>query len=438
MACDGVEPAPRCGGWLFFWGEEEAPVEFFKVVSPAEAMEAVQGFAPLPAEEVSAFEAVGRILAEDVLSPVDLPDFPRATMDGYAIQAADSFGAGESIPAYLEVVGQVLMGAVPPFRVGRGQAARLSTGGMIPEGADAVVMEEYTSRPDEGTLEVRRAVSAGENVLAPGDDLRKGERILPAGSRLRSQDIGAFAGVGVTVLKVRRRPRVAILPTGDELVDPRAEPRPGQVRDINRFSLAAAVIEAGGLPETHEILPDDLPAIRARLGEAVGRADVVLISGGSSMGVRDHTVEAIDSLGEPGVLVHGISIKPGKPTIIGRIRRGGVDKAVVGIPGHPVSAFMIFHAFVRPILRQLSGQVSSFADEAGRLTARLARNLPSAPGREDLVRVSLERKDGVLLAHPLMGNSAMISTLTKADGFITIPLEREGLPAGSEVRVTLY
>ncbi|MBI4250948.1 MAG: molybdopterin molybdenumtransferase MoeA [Candidatus Tectomicrobia bacterium] len=417
---------------------EEARVEFFKVVSPAEAMEAVQGFAPLPAEDAPAFEAVGRILAEDVVSPVDLPDFPRATMDGYAIRAADSFGAGESIPAYLDVVGQVPMGEAPSFRVGRGQAARMSTGGMLPEGADAVVMEEYTSRPDERTLEVRRPVSAGENVLAPGDDLRKGERILPAGSRLRSQDIGAFAGVGLTVLKVRRRPRVAILPTGDELVDPRVEPRPGQVRDINRFSLAAAVTEAGGLPATEDILPDDLPTIQARLREAVERADMVLISGGSSMGVRDHTVEAIDSLGEPGVLVHGISIKPGKPTIIGRIRRGGVDKAVVGIPGHPVSALMIFYAFVRPILRQLSGEAASFASEGGKVRARLARNLPSAPGREDLVRVTLERKDGSLIAHPLMGNSAMISTLTRADGFLTIPLEREGLPAGSEVQVTLY
>ncbi len=413
-------------------------MEFFKVISPAEAMEAVRGFSPLPAEEVPAFEAVGRILAEDALSPVDLPDFPRATMDGYAIRAADSFGASESIPAYLEVVGQVSMGAAPSFRVGRGQAGRVSTGGMIPEGADAVVMEEHTSTPDETTLEVRRPVSVGENVLAVGDDLRAGERILPAGARLRSQDIGAFAGVGVTVLKVRRRPRVAILPTGDELVDPRAEPKPGQVRDINRFSLAAAVIEAGGAPETEEILPDDLARIKARLAEAVERADVVLISGGSSMGVRDYTVEAVDSLGEPGVLVHGISIKPGKPTIIGRVRRGEVDKAVVGIPGHPVSALMIFHAFVRPILRQLSGESPSPAGEAGQLTARLSRNLPSAPGREDLVRVTLERKDGSFLAHPLMGNSAMISTMTKADGFITIPLEREGLPAGTEVRVTLY
>jgi len=413
-------------------------VEFFKVVSPAEAMRAVQGFAPLPAEEVPAFEAVGRILAEEVRSPADLPDFPRATMDGYAIQAADSFGAGESVPAYLEIAGEVRMGEAPGFKVGRGRAARVSTGGMIPEGADAVIMDEHTSRPDEGTLEVRRPVSAGENVLAPGDDLRKGGVILPAGRRLRSQDIGAFAGVGVVLLRVRRRPRVAILPTGDELVDPRAEPRPGQVRDINRFSLAAAVVEAGGIPETEDILPDDLPAIQARLRGAAERADVVLISGGSSMGARDHTVEAIDSLGEPGVLVHGISIKPGKPTIIGRIRRGSVDKAVVGIPGHPVSALMIFHAFVRPILRQLMGEADSFAAEAGRVTARLARNLPSAPGREDLVRVTLERKDGLLVAHPLMGSSAMISTLTRADGFLTIPLEREGLPAGTDVQVTLY
>ncbi|MEE9274844.1 MAG: gephyrin-like molybdotransferase Glp [bacterium] len=413
-------------------------MDFFKVVSPEEAMEAVRGFPPLPAEEVSVIGAVGRILAESVRSPVDLPDFPRATMDGYALRAADSFGAGESIPAYLDMVGQVPMGAAPDFGLARGQAARVSTGGMLPEGADAVVMVEYTTAPDEETVEVRRAASVGENVLAVGDDLKAGEEILSAGARLRSQDIGALSGVGVLEVKVGRRPSVAILPTGDELVDPRVEPKPGQIRDINRFSLAAAVVEAGGIPATEEILPDDLDVIKARLAEALGRSDVVLISGGSSMGVRDFTVEAINSLGEPGVLVHGISIKPGKPTIIGRVKRGGEDKAVVGIPGHPVSALMIFHAFVRPIIRQLSGEAAPGYGEERGVLARLSRNLPSAPGREDLVRVTLERGEEGLLAHPLMGNSAMISTMTKADGYITIPLEREGFTEGTEVRVSLY
>ncbi len=413
-------------------------MEFFKVVSPEEAMESVRGFLPLPAEEVSAFDAIGRILSEDVVSPEDLPDFPRSTMDGYAVRAADTFGASESIPSYLDVVGHVPMGEAPSFPVGPGQAGRINTGGMIPEGADAVVMDEYTSTPDQDTVEIRKPASVGEHVLAVGDDLKAGEMILAEGSRLRSQDIGAFSGVGITSFKVHRRPRVAILPTGDELVDPRQKPGPGQVRDINRFSLAAAVIESGGIPETEDILPDDLATIKARLADAVERVDVVMISGGSSMGVRDYTVEAIDSLGEPGVLVHGISIKPGKPTIIGRVRRGNVDKAVVGIPGHPVSALMIFHAFVRPILRQLSGKTSSDVVVKAGVTALLSRNLPSAPGREDLVRVKLERNGEGVTAHPLMGNSAMISTMTKADGFITIPMEQEGLKAGTEVQVTLY
>jgi molybdopterin molybdotransferase len=271
-----------------------------------------------------------------------------------------------------------------------------------------------------------------------GDDLKVGETILSRGVRLRSQDIGAFSAVGVTACQVYRRPCVAILPTGDELVDPREKPRPGQVRDINRFSLAAAVIEAGGIPQAEDILPDDLAIIKTRLAEAVERADLVLISGGSSMGVRDYTVEAIDSLGEPGVLVHGISIKPGKPTIIGRVWRGNVDKAVVGIPGHPVSALMIFHAFVRPILRQLSGEAPNGSALETGVVAMLSRNLPSAPGREDLVRVRLEKNGEGIIAHPLMGNSAMISTMTKADGFITIASEQEGLKAGTEVSVTLY
>ena len=413
-------------------------MEFFKVVSPEEAKEALQGFRALGAERLSSFDAVGRVLAEDVHSPVDLPDFPRATMDGYALRASDSFGASEAIPAYLDVVGQVPMGAAPVFSVGRGEAARILTGGMVPEGADAVVMEEFTSAPDAETLEVRRPAAVGENVLAVGDDLKKGELILGAGARLRSQDVGALAGVGVTSVEVHRRPRVAILPTGDELVDPRETPRAGQVRDINRFSLAAGVVEAGGEPETEDILPDDLAIIKERLDQAVDHADVVLISGGSSMGLRDYTVEAIDSLGEPGVLVHGISIKPGKPTIIGRIERDGEDKAVIGIPGHPVSALMIFHAFVRPVIRQLSGEVARPDVEREGLAATLSRNVASAPGREDLVRVALAEDDNGRVAHPLMGNSAMISTMTKADGYITIPLEAEGLREGTQVRVHLY
>ncbi len=413
-------------------------MEFFQVVSPEKAKEAIRGFPALAAERLSSFEAVGRILAEEVRSPVHLPDFPRATMDGYALRAADSFGAGEAIPAYLDVVGAVPMGAAPAFPVRRGEAARILTGGMIPEGADAVVMEEFTSAPDPETLEVRRPVAVGENVLGVGDDIRRGDPVLRAGARLRSQDIGALAGVGVTSVAVRRRPLVAILPTGDELIDPRETPRTGEVRDINRFSLAAGVIEAGGTPETEAILPDDLAVIRERLERAVRRADVVLISGGSSMGLRDYTVEAIDSLGEPGVLVHGISVKPGKPTIIGRVRRDGGEKAVIGIPGHPVSALMIFHAFVRPILRQLSGEATRAEAAPEALPATLSRNVASAPGREDMVRVSIERGDGGRLAHPLMGNSAMISTMTRADGYIVVPLEAEGLPAGAPVRVHLY
>ena len=413
-------------------------MEFFKVVSPEEAKEALQGFRALGAERLSSFGAVGRVLAEDVHSPVDLPDFPRATMDGYALRASDSFGASEAIPAYLDVIGQVPMGAAPEFSVGRGEAARILTGGMVPAGADAVVMEEFTSAPDAETLEVRRPAAVGENVLAVGDDLKKDELILGAGARLRSQDVGALAGVGVTSVEVHRRPRVAILPTGDELVDPRETPRAGQVRDINRFSLAAGVVEAGGGPETEDILPDDLAIIKERLHQAVNRADVVLISGGSSMGLRDYTVEAIDSLGEPGVLVHGISIKPGKPTIIGRIVRDREDKAVIGIPGHPVSALMIFHAFVRPIIRQLSGEITRTEASAEGLLATLSRNVASAPGREDLVRVALEESENGRIAHPLMGNSAMISTMTKADGYVTIPLEAEGLREGTQVRVRLY
>ena len=413
-------------------------MEFFEVVSSEKVLQTISEFSPLQPEILDADSAISRILAEDIYSPVDLPDFARSTMDGYALKAKDTFGANDSIPTYLELVGHILMGEEPKFKLERGQAARISTGGMLPEGSDCVIMQEYTNLMDDKTLEVLKATSVGENILNVGDDLKKGEKFLGSGISLKSHDIGALFGVGITKVRVSARPKIAILPTGDELVGPGQKTKPGQIRDINRFSLAAAVSEMDCIPIIEDILPDDLELIQCRLEKVIKDVDIVLVSGGSSMGLRDFTVSAINSLGEPGVLIHGISIKPGKPTIVGRLDIEGGNKVLIGIPGHPVSAMMIFHKFVVPVIRRLRGEKDILVSQKGKVLACLSRNLPSAPGREDMIRVSLELEGEKLIASPLMGNSAMISTMTKADGYLIIPTDFDGLVAETEVEIILY
>ena len=413
-------------------------MDFFEVVSSERVLQTISEFSPLKSEILDADTAISRILAEDIYSPVDLPDFARSTMDGYALKANDTFGANDSIPTYLELVGHILMGEAPNFKLEIGQAARISTGGMLPEGSDCVIMQEYTNLMDDKTLEVLKSTSVGENILNVGDDLKKGEKFLASGIPLKSHDIGALFGVGITKVQVSARPKIAILPTGDELVGPGEKTKPGQIRDINRFSLAAAVSEMDCIPIVEDILPDDLELIKFRLKKVIQDVDIVLVSGGSSMGMRDFTVSAINSLGEPGVLIHGISIKPGKPTIVGRLDIEDENKVVIGIPGHPVSAMMIFHKFVVPTIRRLRGEKDIFVSQRGKVLASLSRNLPSAPGREDMIRVSLKIEGNKLIASPLMGNSAMISTMTKADGYLIIPTDFDGLVAETEVEVLLY
>jgi len=301
-----------------------------------------------------------------------------------------------------------------------------------------VIMQEYTNLMDEKTLEVLKTISVGENMLSVGDDLKKGEKFLTSGTPLKSHDIGALFGVGISEVQVSVRPKVAILPTGDELVGPGQKIKLGQIRDINRFSLAAAVTEMDCIPIVEDILPDNLDFIKKRLQKIIREVDIVLVSGGSSMGMRDYTVSAINSLGDPGVLIHGVSIKPGKPTIIGRLDIDNGNKILIGIPGHPVSAMMIFHKFVVPVIRRLRGEKDIFVSKRGKVRALLSRNLPSASGREDMVRVSLKLEGEIFIASPLMGNSAMISTMTKADGYVIIPSDFDGLVAETEVEVLLF
>lgn len=407
--------------------------ELFQVVTVAEANARLRThIAPLPRRElIPLHEALDRVLAEELRSPVDLPAFPRSTVDGFAVRAADTHGASESLPAYLTLCGEAPMGRAPEFTVGPGQAALIHTGGMLPSGSDSVVMVENTQHLDATTIEVVRPVAVGENVIPVGEDVSRGDALFPRGHRLRPQDLGGLAGVGIVRVPVVARPRVAILASGDEVVPADADVAPGQVRDINSYTIAALVRRAGGEPMLCGIAPDD-PAILDRMARAaLEDADLLVLSAGSSVSARDYTVGVIEALGAPGVLVHGVAIHPGKPTIIAVAG----ERPVFGLPGNPVSAIIAFGLFVAPALRRLQG-----APEADPPTVQavLTLNIASKPGREDFVPVRLERRDGVLHADPVFGKSNLIYTLAHADGLVRVPLDLSGLYAGSPVEVTLF
>jgi molybdopterin molybdotransferase len=408
--------------------------ELFNVRTPPDALSVLLDHVParVELEEVPTAEARDRVLAADVHAPSDLPTFRRSTMDGFAVRAADTFGATEGLPAYLDIVDEVLMGHAPTRGLGTGQCARIATGGMLPDNADAVVMVEQTQEVGPTTIEALRAVAPGENVVQIGEDVRTGDAILAAGHRLRPQDLGGLVALGITSVGVARRLRVGIVSGGDELVAPETEPGPGQIRDINSYTLAALIRRDGHAPCLAGIFPDDYAALESAAQAALAANDVVILSAGSSVSARDMTAQVVDSLGEPGVLVHGVSLKPGKPTILAACD----GKPVFGLPGNPVSCMVTYDLFVAPTLARLSGAASPPRTS---VTARLTRNIASATGREDYIQVRLERRqDGGFDAVPVFGKSNLIFTLIRADGMLKIPLDAGGLPAGAQVDVVLF
>ncbi|MDD3580572.1 MAG: molybdopterin molybdotransferase MoeA [Desulfobacca sp.] len=408
--------------------------DFFKLKTISEVLARLGRFAALEPESVPLSQAHGRILAEDLVAAEDLPQFHRTVVDGFAVQAQDTFGASPGTPALLQVVGEIGMGeaAAQPLRLG--ETVRIATGGMLPPGADAVVMIEYTQELDSHSLEVFRTVAPLENVLQQGEDVRAGVPLFPAGVRLRPQDIGLLAALGVTQLKVYRRPRVAIISTGDEIVPFESPLRPGQMRDSNAYALAAQVESAGGEPCRRGIVPDQLNAWQEQLAAALPESDLILLSGGSSVGTRDWSIAAIQSFPESQILVHGVAVSPGKPTILAVIG----NKPLLGLPGHPASAMIIMEVIGRPLLARLGGLKSVEASWGQTITARLSRNLASSLGREDFVRVRLRSAADLPWADPILGKSGLISTLVKADGWVQIPLHTEGLEKGEIVEVHLF
>lgn len=403
--------------------------EFFTVLPPEKALEQLRAhLSPLPPETVPLARALGRILAQPIFAPEPLPAFPRSTVDGYAVRAADTFGATESLPAYLRLVGEVPMGRAPGLSIGPGEAALIHTGGMLPEGADAVVMLERTQRLDAETIEVLRPVAPGENVIGIGEDIPAGAIAFPAHHRLRPQDLGALAALGVVEVPATRAPRVAILGSGDEIVPPEQTPRPGQVRDVNTFSLIGLIRQHGGEPIPRGIAPDRLEILEQMAQEAFETADVLVFTAGSSVSTRDLTATVIERLGPPGILAHGLAIRPGKPTLVAFCR----GKPALGLPGNPVSAFVVARMLLVPLLYFLQG----LEPPAPSLQpARLTHNIPSAPGRIDWVPVRLIHREGTWWAEPLFGKSNMIFTLARSDGLVMVPLDLNGLQAGDSVEV---
>ncbi len=424
--------------------------EFLTLLPPDEARDKFLSHLSAPTVDsvsIDVSSALGRITAADVFAPHPLPDFQRTTVDGYAVRAKDTFGATDSLPAYLNLIGEVPMGNSPSFEIDAGQCALIHTGGMLPNGADAVVMLEYTQQTSEVSkdlgglpleIEIFKSVADGENLIRIGEDVAQNQLVIPKGTHIRPSEIGGLMALGYTTVHVANKPRVGLISTGDEVIDPAQTPRPGQVRDINSYTLGALVEKSGGVAVRYGIFGDSFQLLKEAAAKALSECDVVIITAGSSASTRDMTAEVIRQLGEPGVLVHGINTRPGKPTILGVCN----SRAVIGLPGNPVSALVNGYLFVVPVIEKLLG---ASPKPKATVQAKLTVNLSSQAGREDWWPVKLSpspafgrgaRSEG-MVADPIFGKSNLIFTLASADGLLRIHPDATGLSAGEMVEVVL-
>jgi molybdopterin molybdotransferase len=406
---------------------------FFKVQTPDQLYKKMDRFKPLSSEKINIEDSLHRVLSEDIISPINLPEFPRSTVDGFALKAKDTFGVSEKNPAILRMVGEIPMGQVSDIEVKEGEAVKVATGGMIPKGADAVEMVEFTEWVDSHTLHAFKTLSPLENMIQVGEDVKAGEVVLHQGHWIRPQDIGLMAGIGKTDVHIHLRPRVGIISSGDEIVSIETVPKLGEIRDINRYTIVSMVKETGGIPLFLGIVKDRFNDLKEKIELGLRESDMLVITGGSSVGSLDLTEEVLQIFPGTEILGHGVSIRPGKPTLLADID----GKPFLGLPGHPVSAMVIFHFFGKPILKILSGLSREIIWHQIKLRAKASRNIPSVPGREDYVRVKLEEREGTLWAHPIFGKSGAISNLVKANGLIRIGINEEGLEEGEEAEVIL-
>lgn len=421
--------------------------EFLQLLPPDEARELFLSSLPslvIRSEKVETASSLDRVTSHPIFAPHSLPEFVRSTVDGFAVRARDTFGASDSQPGYLTMIGEVPMGERADFHLQTGQCCLIHTGGMLPFDADAVLMLEnaqftFSGKPvDPGDgIEILRAVAPGENVIQIGEDVISRQMIIPAGRKIRPAEMGGLMALGITSVDVAKYPKVGLISSGDELCDPQVSPNPGQVRDINSYTLGALVARSGGQPIFYGIVSDLKEELLSTAKKAHAECDLVVITAGSSASARDHTAEVINKLGIPGVLVHGINTRPGKPTILG-ICDG---KAVIGLPGNPVSALVNGNLFVTPTIEKFIGAT---ARPRATIVARLSVNVPSQAGREDWIPVRLlplvdtsSRLSVYYQADPIFGKSNLIFNLADADGLLRIPPDVTGVEAGEHCEIIL-
>lgn len=403
-------------------------MELFKVVTIEETKKLIEGNFEkiILSEKVALSECTGRILYKDIISGVNIPGFRRSTVDGYAVRSADVAGASDAIPSILDYKGEVLMGQQPSEKISfPGECIYVPTGGMLPEGADCVVMIEYTDKIDANTVLCSSSAAQGENVVNADEDIAKGEVVIKAGTKLRAYEIGVLASIGYDQVEVFQKIRVGIISTGDEVVDTNVVPKLGQVRDINTHLLHALVLESGGEPVIYGVVGDDYEDLKRRAQLAYQQCHIVLISGGSSVGKKDQTLKVMEALEDSKILVHGIAVKPGKPTIITKVG----EKIVFGLPGHPLACAVIFKIIVKHYMDTMLG----FKDIEYPTTCILNSNYHKAKGREEYLPVVLAYEGNQLIASPIFGKAGLMTGFSKAWGYVKIDKNIEGLKAGEKV-----
>lgn len=407
-------------------------MDFFKVVTIEEGkrllMDNFKDYI-FETEEINILNSIGRVLAEDIYSNINVPEFDRSTVDGYAIKVSDSHGATDSIPSILNILGEVMMGQEANISIKSGEAVYVPTGGMIPQGADGMIMIENTEKMDEDTVLIYKPISQDENIIQKGEDIEAGALALKRGRKITPEVVGVLAALGVSSFKVYKKPRFNIISTGDEIIGIDEDLTVGKVRDINSYALYALIEEMGGEIVGNSVVKDDYDLLRDEVEKALDISDIVMISGGSSVGTRDYTHKVIDSFNGKGVFVHGVSIKPGKPTIMGE----GKGKLIFGLPGHPVSSIIVFKTFLEYFINNKLG-VETIAP---RVNAIIESNFPSAPGRTTYQMVKLSERDGKFYATPTFGKSGMISLLSESQGYVIIEIHEEGIYKGEEREVYL-
>ncbi len=409
--------------------------DFFDVLKLKDFISILKQMPVLESEEVGLENSGWRNLAKDIVSDEDLPGTNRSSMDGYAVISRDTFGAGEANPAYLEVISNVSIQESPQVKLDQGLCAGIVTGATLPPGADSVVMVEHVHDMGQGTIEVRKPVAPWENVMLRGEDIGKGEIALSTGQIITPRRMGILAALGMNRLEVFKKPNVAIMSTGDEIVDISENPAPGYIRDVNTYTLGQMVRDKGCAADISGIIPDNEKALENAFNKALEKNDIVLVTGGSSVGVRDFTIKAMSRIKNLEVLAHGLAISPGKPTIFAR--RG--KQCIWGLPGQVTSAQVVMLVLVIPFLGHLQGENDPFTTkEEFQLRARLSRNLASRYGRADYVRVRLEKSGDRIIAVPVPGKSGLLKTLLDAHGLIMIPENSEGLSKDDQVLVRLF